>query len=57
MSGAIGKFEHASLQINFGALDVREAQKSMRLFAAEVMPAFAKSVPPARQPVPRAQAR
>src|SRR5689334_19989640 len=33
VSGAIGKFEHASLQINFGALDVREAQKSMRLFA------------------------
>jgi hypothetical protein len=43
--GAIGKFEHASLQINFGALDVREAQKSMRLFAAEVMPAFADAVP------------
>ena len=57
MSGAIGKFEHASLQINFGALDVREAQNSMRLFAAEVMPAFADAVPPARQPVPRAQAR
>jgi hypothetical protein len=29
----------------------------MRLFAAEVMPAFADAVPPARQPVPRAQAR
>jgi hypothetical protein len=28
------------LQINFGALDVREAQKSMRLFAAEVIPIF-----------------
>jgi len=54
---SIGRFEHASLQINFGALDVREAQKSMRLFAAEVMPAFADAVPPARQPVPRAQAR
>jgi hypothetical protein len=54
---AIGKFEHASLQINFGALDVREAQKSMRLFAAEVMPAFADAVPTAQQPVPRAQAR
>jgi alkanesulfonate monooxygenase SsuD/methylene tetrahydromethanopterin reductase-like flavin-dependent oxidoreductase (luciferase family) len=37
----IGKFEHASLQINFGTLDVAEAQKSMRLFAREVMPAFA----------------
>ena len=32
--GSIGKFEHASLQINFGTLDLGEAQKSMRLFAA-----------------------
>ena len=39
----VGKFEHASLQINFGTLDVAEAQKSMRLFAKEVMPAFAES--------------
>ena len=38
---AIGKFEHASLQINFGTLDFAEAQKSMRLFAKEVIPAFA----------------
>ena len=37
---AIGKFEHASLQINFATLDVHEALKSLRLFAAEVMPAF-----------------
>ena len=36
-----GKFEHASLQINFGTLDFAEAQKSMRLFAKEVIPAFA----------------
>lgn len=36
----MGKFEHASLQINFGTLDFSEAQKSMRLFAREVMPAF-----------------
>ncbi len=36
-----GAFEHASLQINFGTLDFAEAQKSMRLFAREVMPAFA----------------
>jgi hypothetical protein len=38
---SIGKFEHASLQINFGTLDLHEAQKSMRLFAREVMPEFA----------------
>lgn len=38
---AAGTFEHASLQINFGLLDLAEAQKSMRLFAREVMPAFA----------------
>ena len=36
----IGPFEHASLQINFGTLDFGEAQKSMRLFAREVMPEF-----------------
>ena len=36
----VGKFEHASLQINFGTLDVAEAQNSMRLFAREVMPEF-----------------
>jgi alkanesulfonate monooxygenase SsuD/methylene tetrahydromethanopterin reductase-like flavin-dependent oxidoreductase (luciferase family) len=39
----IGQFEHASLQINFGTIDIREAQKSMRLFAREVMPEFAGS--------------
>jgi alkanesulfonate monooxygenase SsuD/methylene tetrahydromethanopterin reductase-like flavin-dependent oxidoreductase (luciferase family) len=55
--GAIGKFEHASLQINFGALDVHEAQKSMRLFAAEVMPAFAEAAPSTRQAAPLARAR
>ena len=36
----IGKIEHASLQINFGTLDIAEAQRSMRLFAREVLPAF-----------------
>ena len=41
LQNTIGKFEHASLQINFGTLDFAEAQKSMRLFAKEVMPAFA----------------
>jgi hypothetical protein len=33
---SIGKFEHASLQINFGTIDVGEAQKSMRLFATRL---------------------
>jgi alkanesulfonate monooxygenase SsuD/methylene tetrahydromethanopterin reductase-like flavin-dependent oxidoreductase (luciferase family) len=37
----IGAFEHASLQVNFGALDFTEAQKSMRLFGREIIPAFA----------------
>jgi hypothetical protein len=55
--GAIGKFEHASLQINFGALELREAQKSMRLFAAGVMPAFAEAASPTRQAAPLAHAR
>ncbi len=39
----MGPFEHASLQINFGTLDVREAQQSMRLFASRVMPEFAEA--------------
>ena len=54
-----GRFEHASLQINFGNIDAGEAQKSMRLFAQRVMPEFAKSeeLPSARHPEPLAQAR
>lgn len=40
---AVGKFEHASLQINFGTLDFVEAQKSMRLFARHVIPQFSAS--------------
>jgi len=53
---AIGRFEHASLQINFGALDFREAQKSMRLFAAEVMPEFAEGAQSTRRLEPITQA-
>ncbi len=41
--GTMGSFEHASLQINFGTIDVREAQQSMRLFASRVMPEFAEA--------------
>jgi len=37
----VGKFEHASLQVNFGTLDFAEAQKSLRLFSREVIPEFA----------------
>jgi alkanesulfonate monooxygenase SsuD/methylene tetrahydromethanopterin reductase-like flavin-dependent oxidoreductase (luciferase family) len=36
-----GEFEHVSLQINFGTLNIADAQRSMRLFAAQVMPHFA----------------
>ncbi|MGZ3411024.1 MAG: LLM class flavin-dependent oxidoreductase [Xanthobacteraceae bacterium] len=36
-----GPFEHASLQVNFGTVDFAEAQRSLRLFASDVMPAFA----------------
>lgn len=38
---AVGGFESASLQVNFGALGVTDAAASMRLFAREVMPHFA----------------
>ena len=33
-----GPFDHASLQINFSTLDFEQAQASLRLFAAEVLP-------------------
>jgi alkanesulfonate monooxygenase SsuD/methylene tetrahydromethanopterin reductase-like flavin-dependent oxidoreductase (luciferase family) len=36
----MGPFEHASLQINFGHMAYADAQRSMQLFASEVMPAF-----------------
>jgi alkanesulfonate monooxygenase SsuD/methylene tetrahydromethanopterin reductase-like flavin-dependent oxidoreductase (luciferase family) len=38
-----GSFEHASLQINFGTMDLGNAQRSMRLFASQVMPEFVSS--------------
>jgi alkanesulfonate monooxygenase SsuD/methylene tetrahydromethanopterin reductase-like flavin-dependent oxidoreductase (luciferase family) len=37
-----GPFEHASMQVNFGDLPLAEAQRSLQLFADEVMPAFAE---------------
>jgi len=45
------------LQINFGTLDFRAAQESMRLFAAEVIPEFAAGASPAQRPEVLAQAR
>jgi alkanesulfonate monooxygenase SsuD/methylene tetrahydromethanopterin reductase-like flavin-dependent oxidoreductase (luciferase family) len=42
---SFGEFEHASLQINFGTLAIAEAQRSMRLFATQVMPHFTASRP------------
>ena len=40
MPETFGQFEQASLQINFGNMDFREAQRSMRLFCQDVMPQF-----------------
>ncbi len=37
---AIGGFDLASVQVNFGLMDQRKAHASMRLFAKEVMPHF-----------------
>jgi alkanesulfonate monooxygenase SsuD/methylene tetrahydromethanopterin reductase-like flavin-dependent oxidoreductase (luciferase family) len=51
-----GAFEHASLQINFGTLDLGDAQRSMRLFAAQVMPEFASAEAPSdRRPIQSAR--
>lgn len=38
----VGGFESASLQVNFGLIGRAEAEQSMRLFAREVMPHFAR---------------
>jgi alkanesulfonate monooxygenase SsuD/methylene tetrahydromethanopterin reductase-like flavin-dependent oxidoreductase (luciferase family) len=56
---SLGEFEHASLQINFGTLNIVDAQRSMRLFAAQVMPHFAsaRTVEPASPQVVLAQPR
>jgi hypothetical protein len=37
---AFGRFEHASLQVNFNMMPLRDAQASTRLFAEKVMPRF-----------------
>lgn len=39
----VGGFESASLQVNFGMISRTEAEESMRLFAREVMPHFARA--------------
>jgi alkanesulfonate monooxygenase SsuD/methylene tetrahydromethanopterin reductase-like flavin-dependent oxidoreductase (luciferase family) len=38
-----GDFDHASIQVNFNTLPHDEAMRSLRLFAKEVLPAFAKT--------------
>lgn len=38
---AVGGFDIASIQVNFGMMDQKKAHASMRLFAKEVMPRFA----------------
>jgi alkanesulfonate monooxygenase SsuD/methylene tetrahydromethanopterin reductase-like flavin-dependent oxidoreductase (luciferase family) len=40
---SVGGFECASLQVNFGMIGRAEAEASMRLFAREVMPYFARA--------------
>jgi alkanesulfonate monooxygenase SsuD/methylene tetrahydromethanopterin reductase-like flavin-dependent oxidoreductase (luciferase family) len=40
----VGGFESASLQVNFGMIGRAEAGDSMRLFAREVMPHFARAL-------------
>jgi alkanesulfonate monooxygenase SsuD/methylene tetrahydromethanopterin reductase-like flavin-dependent oxidoreductase (luciferase family) len=43
MDADFGGFEHASLQVNFNLMPFAAAMESMRLFASEVMPRFAKT--------------
>lgn len=37
---AVGGFDSASMQVNFNTISVEDAEESMRLFSAEVMPHF-----------------
>ena len=37
---ALGGFDIASMQVNFNTISVEDAEESMRLFSAEVMPYF-----------------
>jgi alkanesulfonate monooxygenase SsuD/methylene tetrahydromethanopterin reductase-like flavin-dependent oxidoreductase (luciferase family) len=39
----VGGFESASLQVNFGMISLADARDSMRLFAREVIPSFARA--------------
>jgi alkanesulfonate monooxygenase SsuD/methylene tetrahydromethanopterin reductase-like flavin-dependent oxidoreductase (luciferase family) len=39
----VGGFEVASLQVNFGEIGLAQAEASLRLFAREVMPHFARA--------------
>jgi len=39
----VGGFEIASLQVNFNNLGIDDAERSMRLFAAEVLPQFSRT--------------
>jgi alkanesulfonate monooxygenase SsuD/methylene tetrahydromethanopterin reductase-like flavin-dependent oxidoreductase (luciferase family) len=41
---AVGDFEIASLQINFGTIRYADAKRSLKLFARDVMPKFTKSL-------------
>ena len=45
----VGGFDIASMQVNTKLTDAEAAKDSMRLFAAEVMPRFAKHAHPARE--------
>jgi len=37
-AAGVGGFEIASLQVNFNTISLADAENSMRLFSAEVMP-------------------
>ena len=37
---AVGGFDNASMQVNFNTISVEDAENSMRLFSAEVIPHF-----------------
>ncbi len=40
---AFGRYEHASLQVNFNMVPLDDAFASMRLFAEQVMPHFTRA--------------
>jgi hypothetical protein len=50
----VGGFEIASMQVNFSAIPLKDAERSMRLFAQEVIPSAQPHLRPPGGPMKNA---